>query len=111
MVNLLSVGIFVATQILPRQTRVRYIIQEPMYGGTSCPNILTEVKHCNNLTFCEGYYWDMGTWSKCALPPHKIPQCGQGLQARGIVSSKYTFLLLQESSHLFYIIIFLCNEK
>ncbi|XP_053409281.1 thrombospondin type-1 domain-containing protein 7A-like isoform X2 [Mercenaria mercenaria] len=79
-----SASCFEATQILPRQTRVRHIIQEPMYGGAPCPNILSEVKHCNNLTFCEGYYWDLGTWSRCILPPHKIPQCGQGIQARDV---------------------------
>lgn len=74
---------FTESQTVPVQTRIRYIVQEPKYGGARCPIRLSEVRHCNNSTQCENFFWHVGPWSPCALPPDRIMQCGKGLQARG----------------------------
>ncbi|KAL4229485.1 Thrombospondin type 1 repeat-containing protein [Mactra antiquata] len=74
---------FKASQpVRPKKTRVRYILQEPLYNGAPCPNILAEVKHCDNLTTCEAFYWDLGSWGPCTLSPNTVPHCGSGLQIR-----------------------------
>ncbi|KAL3836955.1 hypothetical protein ACJMK2_022357 [Sinanodonta woodiana] len=72
-----------AKQVVPVQTRQRFIIQQAQYGGIPCPDKLTEAQQCTDLPLCYGYYWDTEEWSDCILPP-RVPNCGKGLQARNV---------------------------
>ena len=80
---LILYSIFLAKQTVPVQTRLRYVLQTPKYGGKACPTKMTDVRQCTNLPICQGFYWETSPWSKCILPLLKIPQCGSGLMARG----------------------------
>ena len=70
-----------ARQLLPKQSRQRFIVTYAQNGGLSCPSTLSEERQCLNLPVCETYYWDISDWSDCILPPI-VPVCGDGLRAR-----------------------------
>ncbi|KAL8558647.1 hypothetical protein ACOMHN_022569 [Nucella lapillus] len=74
---------FTARQLLPKQSRQRFIVKYPQHGGLSCPHVLHEERHCLHLPVCQTFFWDVTDWSDCILPPI-VPLCGSGLRARNV---------------------------
>ncbi|KAK6181753.1 hypothetical protein SNE40_009543 [Patella caerulea] len=72
-----------ARQVLPKQRRVRYILQYPENKGSPCPNDLFEERQCLHLPLCDEYRWDKTEWSDCIIPPI-VPYCGDGMRARNV---------------------------
>ncbi|KAL5011039.1 hypothetical protein ScPMuIL_013344 [Solemya velum] len=78
-----SASCWEATQVVPIQTRERYVLQYDANGGSPCPEQLVEVRQCLELPLCQAFYWETTDWTDCILAL-QIRQCGQGLRARNV---------------------------